>query len=290
MKTFLLILIVLTSSPILSAASSYTREQIVFGDVLAKIQIETSLNKQEAFKIMQKSFALIKQNNHTFSPFLSSSELSNLNAAVKPIRHYKISNNMHSVLRIGKWLHELTHGFFDMTYEMSRNANAEIHLHADSISLLKPDIQINPTGIVKGFTVDAIIKLLKKYPAITDMIVTLGGDIRHYNKQHKPTRVFLANPQPANKKSVNQPLYSIDLYNQAVSTSGFYARGRHIKNTTHSQTEHAQVSVIADSCTLSDGLATAMMYMPEVRIRQLALQYSSIRIIVIKANGRRLEI
>jgi thiamine biosynthesis lipoprotein ApbE len=262
-------------------AKIYTREQIVFGNVSLKIQIDTSGSAQRAFRDLENSFNIARKMNAIFSTYEPESEISKINALKKPLFNYRPSTEFYAALAHGLRFSEITRGYFDITFEMPHSALDQIKLKSGRrIDLLSPDLKINLTGFIKGLTVDKIIDELKKQHRITAAIVAAGGDIRHFDREGKTVAIRLYDPIS------HQPGLLVELGNQAVSTSGFYERGRHVKNSRRSPIEHQQVSVIADRCLISDTFDNGMMFMPLSDIKTILAHSPHTHVIIYDRHGK----
>lgn len=140
--------------------------------------------------------------DNVFSPYKPESEISR-------IRDGKLSPSLSGqdidlILRLAQETKNLTGGYFDI-YRNGR---------------------LDPSGIVKGWTINNAANLLKKN-GFSDFYVDAGGDIQvsGKNSHGQNWRVGIRHPQ---KK--NQIVKVLSLTNEGVATSGTYERGNHIYN------------------------------------------------------------
>lgn len=263
-------------------AAVFERQQLVFGDVLLTIRIETDRDERAAAERLSAAFAEVRRLNGIFSTFEPASEINRLNALEKPALGVKVSPELGAALRMGLELTRRTAGFFDITYEMERSGSALIRPHGKHrVDLLAHDLQINSTGLAKGFIVDAVAALLKKDRRIHTAVVAAGGDIARFDRRGGTEKIALANPS---RRKQNDAL-EVTLGNASVSTSGFYERGRHIKNTGGGTSEHLQVSVVAPDTATSDALAKAMMFMPIDGVRATLKRFPGAFAVVMENDG-----
>jgi thiamine biosynthesis lipoprotein len=279
--------LLLVSGNVQSSSKSYARTQIVFGNVPFKIEITTTLTRKKAFRVMAEGFAIVRQIDATLSPYRKDSELSQLNSMPKPAYDVKLSPLLCETLREALRFTMLTENYFDVTFPMRRpNASAlqiDKNCRAD---LLQKDLLVNPTGLVKGLTVDRLLKYFRKNKRIQSALVAASGDIGVFDRKKKSTYIALKNPTEDPTKTTK-----IKLMNQVVSTSGFYERGRHIKNTGEGKRHnHLQTSVIAKNGVTSDALSTALIFMPESKIKKILAKFKNVRAIVYHADGRVVEL
>lgn len=132
-----------------------------------------------------------------------------------------------------------------------------------------PRVQINLSGIAKGFGVDAISQLLTE-AGFENFMVEIGGElrVRGHNATRDPWRLGVNRPTP--ESGQYEVIETVSLSNGAMATSGSYRNffddsGKRFHHIINPQTgfpvEHKLVSVtiIAPTCMLADGLATAAM-------------------------------
>lgn len=266
--------------PGLSQAAVYERTQLVFGDVELSIRIETALPRDLAFREIEKGFRIARRQDAIFSTFNPDSEISRLNALPKPARNVRVSREMAEVLNSAVKIAELTRNYFDLTFEAQRpDMGALRFVGKRRIDVLRP-VRLNPTGIVKGDTVERILTLFKRDRRIGAALIAAGGDIGRFDRSGKTETIPIREPLEKRARGL-----SVDLGDGAVSTSGQYERGRHVKNTLGSDVEHLQTSVIATDCMTSDGLDNAFLFMPLPEIRETLKSFPGTRAIVYGKNG-----
>jgi thiamine biosynthesis lipoprotein len=128
-------------------------------------------------------------------------------------------------------------------------------------------VQINLSGIAKGYAVDAVAKTLREL-SCTDFFVEVGGEVFAQGKRvdGTPWRIGIQNPESRN---AGVPII-VGLSNKAIATSGDYEnffsyRGKRYSHTIDPKTCRpvenliASVSVVADDCITADAMATAIM-------------------------------
>jgi thiamine biosynthesis lipoprotein len=135
-----------------------------------------------------------------------------------------------------------------------------------------PDLVLDLSAIAKGYGVDAVHRLLKSQ-GINNILVEIGGEVRcsGLNADGNPWRIGIDTPQFGIEPGTN--LHSvIDVYDQALATSGDYRNYITINNRIYSHiidprtgfppdNSVASVTVLASNCTDADALATAVMIM-----------------------------
>ena len=224
--------------------------------------------------------------NKTMSPYIESSELSQLNknAAAKPV---SISDELFTLFKKAQQISDLSDGAFDITYasvgyryqyrekvkpseqEISQGL-ANINYQAlvfneqnKTIFFQQAGIKIDLGGIAKGYAVKNCLAILKK-AGIEHGLVSAGGDTGLLgDKKGRPWMVGIKHPRAAHKNAVHLPLAD-----EAISTSGDYERYfiedgqryHHILNpkTGKSAQEVVSVSVIGHDPTTVDALSTTL--------------------------------
>lgn len=279
--------LLLVSGSAQSSSKSYSRTQIVFGNVPLKIEITTTLTRKKSFRAMEQGFEVIRQIDATLSPYRKDSELSRLNSMPKPAYDIKLSPLLCEALREALRFTMLTEGHFDVTFPMQQPNASALRINKNCrADLLQKNLLVNPTGLVKGLAVDHLLKLFRKNKSITSALVAASGDIGVFDTKKIPTPIALENPtgEPAKAKVIK-------LKNQVVSTSGFYERGRHIKNTGKTQQRnHLQTTVIAKNGVMSDALSTALIFMPEPKMKKILSKFKGVKAIIYRADGSVVEL
>ncbi|MFC1752002.1 FAD:protein FMN transferase [Thermoproteota archaeon] len=136
---------------------------------------------------------------------------------------------------------------------------------------LKNNAQLDLSGILKGYAVDEIVKLLRK-AGITKAIVDGGGNLfcLGLNEKGEPWKVGVKDPMDPEKIGK-----LIDLEDQAVATSAGYERFIRINGIKYSHIADPRtgklvpakgsVSVAAPSAMWADIYSTALFVDPELR-------------------------
>ena len=134
-----------------------------------------------------------------------------------------------------------------------------------------PRVQINLSGIAKGYGVDAVGEVLRS-SGVTNFMVEIGGEIlvQGKNASGKPWRLGVNRPTPQAGRF--EIIATAEMSEGGLATSGSYRnffdesgkRFHHIIDpTSGSPVQHnlVSVTVIAPSCMVADALATAAMVM-----------------------------
>lgn len=217
-KLFLFFLIL----PHISHAATYSRTQILMGNVPVTITIETKKQALPAYQAMEEAFKESPRLEKVFNSYDPNSEVSLINRDYQ-LHTKKISREMKKALRRSKKISKLTDGAYDITYSKTK---------------------IDLFSIAKGTIVDAMSKKLRQ-KGFRHFIVNAGGDL--YARG-----VWEVDLRYSDKK------YHIK--NQAVASCGTTERGFHIidpKTKRAIAPSYKSVTIIAKKTWLANTLATA---------------------------------
>ncbi len=124
--------------------------------------------------------------------------------------------------------------------------------------------RVDPTGVVKGWSVERAARLLAAVPGVTGVSVNGGGDVQLLGVPgtQRPWRVGVADPlRPGGLAAV---ISAAGLDELAVATSGTAERGAHIidpRTGRSAVTDLVAVTVVAPELTWADCWATAAFAM-----------------------------
>ena len=196
-----------------------------------------------------------------FSTFRPDSEICRIDRGELAPEH--AHPDVRAVLAHCEQLCEETGGYFDVHAGASR--------------------QLDPSGLVKGWSVDRAAALLDAAGA-TSYAVNAGGDIR-LRGGALPENVWRVGIQhPLERDRVAAVLQTRDL---AIATSGAYERGEHVidPHTRRPPTDVLSVTVTGPDLATADGYATAAFAMGS-RGAQWTAGLSGYESMVILADGR----
>lgn len=147
-----------------------------------------------------------------------------------------------------------------------------------SVRKARPEVEVDLSGIAKGFAVDRAARALTAL-GCTDFMVEAGGEVRTRgrNASGEPWQIAIERPDAVPQRAQR----IVPLSGLAMATSGDYrnyferdgvrychemnpATGRPVRNAL------ASVSVVADECGAADAWATALMVLGPVRGYDLA--------------------
>jgi thiamine biosynthesis lipoprotein len=234
--------------------------------------------------------------NKSMSTFRKDSEISRFNAHQNMGEKFKISDDFYNVMTVAKRIYEETGGAWDGTvkplvdlwgFGISENNHTipeksritallsnigfnNIEIFADHYLAKKnPSITLDLASIAKGYGVDQVAALIRAND-INNFLVEIGGEVfaAGLRKDGKKWRIGINRPQK--NAPVDQVYKVVDLQDKGFATSGDYRnyfevnqkRFSHIidpKNGYPVDNGVVSVSIIANTCTFADGLATAVM-------------------------------
>ena len=182
-------------------------------------------------------FAAFTAVDERFSPYKPDSELSAMNRGEIPPS--ALSPQMQDVLALCELTRHETAGVFDIR---------------------RPDGRVDPSGLVKGWSIRNAARLLDEL-GLRNYCIEAGGDIqcRGHSASGAPWRVGIRNP--FEQGTIVKVLAPGDA---GVATSGLYVRGAHIydpRSRTAADGALASLTVVASDIYEADRFATAAFAM-----------------------------
>ncbi len=284
----------------LAAGCSSRHEVLIQGDTMGTtyhIKVVTD-GKHSIHGLADKITACLKQVNQDMSVFIPDSEISRFNHLDKANEKIKISDGFYQVMTVAARLYRWTDGAWDGTVMPLVNlwgfgtkgrrttppdpkavqaAMETVGFHRiiigkdHTLAKRRPDVTLDLASIAKGYGVDAVSRVIREN-GFSNFLVEIGGEVfaSGVRKDGKPWRVGINRPvDNASPTAVYRALW---LKNKALATSGDYRNffktkgvqySHIIDPTTGDPVENGVVSasVMANTCTEADGLATALMVM-----------------------------
>lgn len=269
---------------------------------------------------MAAVFDDMRRIDQTYSPYIESSELANVNASAAKSA-VPVSPEMAYLLERSLYYGELSQGAFDITfaslgwfYDYRGKIKPDTKLHetllpAINYRLLKldtkaktvlfehPNVRIDLGGIAKGYAVDRAIEILQQH-GIAHGSVSAGGDSRLLgDRRGRPWLVGIKNPRQQNIED-RAVVLTMPLDNVAVSTSGDYERYfvdektgdwvHHIINpkTGHSAHGLISVTILGPRGIDTDALSTTVFVLGLAEGMALINRLPAFDAIVIDAQGK----
>ena len=240
----------------------------------------------------------LAQINRSMSTWLKDSEISRFNALEKIGEKFEISNDFLEVMIVAQELYRLTEGAWDGTVNPlvnlwgfgntgGRNSIPPVEQIKKRLSELgfsniqiienrylvknKASVTLDFGSIAKGYAVDKIAELIEQN-GIKNFLVEIGGEVYAAGTRldDKLWKIGINTPRP--DAPADQVYKAIAIKDRAFATSGDYRNFFEVNGKRYSHIIDPRsgypvdngvvsVSVIADTCTFADGLATALMVM-----------------------------
>jgi thiamine biosynthesis lipoprotein len=145
------------------------------------------------------------------------------------------------------------------------------HMEDGALYFDNPCTRLDLGGVIKEYAVDESVRLAKA-AGIPAGIVNYGGDLHTWGLKPDQQRFVAAIPDP---RQPERMLFGLDLQDQALTTSGHYARNRAIKggalshvigpDSVRSQ-RWLSVSVVSSSALVSGIYSTALLVRDDVTL------------------------
>jgi FAD:protein FMN transferase len=135
-------------------------------------------------------------------------------------------------------------------------------VEAGSVQRLAGCTSVNLNAIAKGFIIDTVSDEILSLPSVESVVINIGGDLSH--RGSGATTVAIQNPLRAYDNE--PPLFTLNIANAAIATSGSAARGWQIGDSWYSHvidprtarpvSAIASASVVAATAMDADAIAT----------------------------------
>jgi thiamine biosynthesis lipoprotein len=272
--------------------------------------------QDDANEAITAGFQEIKRLEQLLSTWISSSDLSKVNAAAGR-GAVKVSLETMALVRTALQVGEITDGAFNIAIGPAIDAwnisadprlptTEELdalkplvdlqYVHTDAwertIHLQKPGMRIDVGGIGKGYAADQAVAVMKQAGAVAG-VVALSGDIKTFGRLPDGRRFPVGIRHPRKEE---ETLAEIDLEEEAISTAGDYERFfdkdgiryHHILDPQTLQPAHGcqSVSVIAKDGVWADGLDTGIFVLGAERGMELVEQLADVEAIIVDQGGR----
>jgi thiamine biosynthesis lipoprotein len=292
--TFSLLLLMLISCSPQKAPELVVLDGSTMGTVYAVKIVPSDLKKTGIVpdSLHRQIDSLLKEINNQMSTYIPESQISGFNRYRKT-DWFPVSTDLCRVIKRALDISRMSDGAFDITVgplvnlwgfgpeqrntlvpdetEIQARKNLvgyqKIHTRCDPPAVRKdlPGIYCDLSAIAKGFGVDKLCGYLESRD-LTNFLVDIGGEIKTRGKNYQGKLWKIGVATPSEQSGVQKV---VPIVNTAVATSGDYRNYFEVDTTRYSHTidpltghpitHHlASVTVIADSCMLADGLATAI--------------------------------
>lgn len=179
-------------------------------------------------------------------------------------------------------LHARTREIDQPHWRVDRHAGVAQRLTTLAISL---------DALAKGWIVDRLALLARAVEGVTQVLVNIGGDIRHLGE--RPVIVRVTDPRaPADNAA---PIAEVKLCGEALATSGGYHRGflmdgRYVSHIIDPRSGRPadgviSASVIAPDCATADALSTTFSVMRPAESVALADSITGVGCLLVERDG-----
>ncbi len=259
--------------------------------------------------------------NQTLSVYVNDSEISRFNKLKETGKKFRISDDFVNVVNVARRIYLLTSGAWDATVnplvniwgfgstgvvnnipakeditELLKNIGFNHIVLVENRYLMKEKsfVSLDFGSIAKGYAVDQLIQLLHEN-GIKDCLVEIGGEVFASGIRSDGNQWKVGINTPDKNAPVNQVYRVLFLQDKGLATSGDYRNffeknGRLFSHILDPRTGYpvsngvVSVSIIADTCTLADGLATAVMVLGAEKGLELIKQINSTECLIITRN------
>jgi thiamine biosynthesis lipoprotein len=293
-RCFLLLLLVV------AAGCEGRREHVISGRTMGTTYSVTVVTGRfgSVAGLQEKIDRRLQEINRSMSPYLPDSEISRFNRFQQTNKEFRISADFLCVMKVAARIYGLSGGAWDGTVNPlvdlwgfgragrrdSVPSPEQIAAHLgdtgfdkieirDSGALVKrrASVTLDLSSIAKGFGVDQVADVVRA-AGFKDFLVEIGGEVLAggVRPDGRPWRVGINRPKP--EARADEIYKIVSLKDQALATSGDYRQffmqdGKRYSHIIDPKTgfpvAHSvvSVSILADNCTLADGLSTAIMVM-----------------------------
>lgn len=263
--------------------------------------------------------------NQSMSTYRPESDISRFNAFAEVNAPFRVSVDFWEVMKAARDMYRLTDGAWDGTVnplvnlwgfgkagplkkmpsaeevEQVRRRVGFDHIEVGQTPVLSKrnaDVTVDLASIAKGYGVDRVAALLAEL-GFEHYLVEVGGEVAGVGRRldGKPWLVGINRPRP---DAAADAVYKVvTLRGGALATSGDYRNFYEIDGEIYShiidprtgyplQNGVVSASVVAESCTLADGLATALMVMGPEKGMALVDGLSDVEAMIVMrhADGR----
>lgn len=166
----------------------------------------------------------------------------------------------------------------------------------------KPGVMLDITGLGEGYAIDKLVEVVEK-SQVSDYMVEIGGEMKAKGKNSRGTvwAIGIEDPEQAEQGVTTSMLTKVELDGRSISSSGNYRkfyideqgnkRPHILDPKTGYPVSHSMVSVsvLSNSATEADALATAFMAMGPEKARILAESLPGVEAMFVIGGKERLE-
>lgn len=291
------------------------RVKVITVSVIDKVRLKNKIDDR------------LKRINRSMSTYDPESEISRFNTWKKTARGFAISTDFWTVMEVAQQIYDLTEGAWDGTiaplinlWGFGSQSSKQIVPTNTAIQKLRPaigfhlidlntnrqlikkrkSVTLDLASIAKGYGVDVVARLLEAL-GYKRYLVEIGGETYAAGRRLDDGFWQVGINRPDRKAPFNAIYKVVPLLNRALATSGDYRNyfevdGKYYSHILDPRTGYpvsngiVSVSVLADSCTVADGLATGIMVMGVEKGLTLTNRLTRVEtLIVVRTKDGRLE-
>uniref|UniRef100_A0A7C3MGZ6 FAD:protein FMN transferase n=1 Tax=Dictyoglomus thermophilum TaxID=14 RepID=A0A7C3MGZ6_DICTH len=266
---------------------------------------------KDSYRALNESWALIENLSKKIDRFNPYSEISKINKNAG--NYVEISYDIVDIIKKAKYFAQITNGYFDPTiaplmriwgfydknYRVPYKKEIEdklqyvnyrkIHIKGNKV-MIEKGMEIDLGGIAKGYLMDKIFEVLRKY-SIDRAVLNFGGQVGVYGRTQKGTLWEVSIKHPRKDQGF---IGKVCIKEGSVSTSGDYERFFikdnerycHIINPKNGYPSNSviSVSVISKSGTEADALSTAFFVLGKDAISLWKEKFSYLGLVIVFPN------
>jgi thiamine biosynthesis lipoprotein len=323
-------IIILLTILILPAGVEAQQEYLAEGRTMGTIYHITVVSdfSQGVGGLKEKIDARLDEINRVFSTYIKDSEISRFNAWSRVGEKFQVSADFMKVMRVGRRIYQLSEGAWDGTVNPLVNlwgfgpTRKEIKMPPaagikallpevgfDHIEIKEPNflvknlasVSLDLNSIAKGFAVDEVAKLIAA-AGFKNYLVEIGGEVYAAGVRRDGAKWRVGINMPRKDAAINAVYKVVSISNKAFATSGDYRNFIELNGVRYSHVIDPRTgypvsngvvsaSILADDCTLADGLATAVMVMGAEKGIDLVNRLQNVEcfVVVQKADGNLID-
>jgi thiamine biosynthesis lipoprotein len=255
-------------------------------------------NFRRTSDLQKKIEVRLSEINQSMSTYLKDSEISRFNRWDHTEKPFKISHDFEEVMAVSQRIYLLTGGAWDATVkplvdlwgfgskgrveqppsgavireQLKKLGFDKIEWSGQGVvRKRKADVSLDFASIAKGYAVDQVALLIRSQ-GTENFIVEIGGEVFASGRRANGAKWRIGVNRPSIGASFNDVYKVVPLSGQAMATSGDYRNFFEKNGVVYNhiidprtgypvQNGVVSVTIIADTCTLADGLATGVMVM-----------------------------
>lgn len=300
-----------------SCGNKEKREVLIEGKTMGTFFHIKVITSESTGKLEEKIKLRLKEINRSMSTYDPDSEISRFNRISDTETRFPLSQDFMNVMTVSAELYRLTEGAWDGTVDplvnlwgfgrkgkkqgLPESGEIEallphigfhlIEISAQGLRKTDPAVTLDLASIAKGYGVDQVAKVIAE-SGITDFLVEIGGEIYASGLRLDGKKWRIGINRPKADADFDDVYKALDLHNKGFATSGDYRNffmmdGKRYSHVLDPRTGYAvsnrvvSASVIADTCTFADGLATALMVMGAEKSLELVNRLENVECLII---------